>query len=381
MNARLAAHLAARDEGTYLRRMRESTHEARWWRPLTSGKLLCTLCPRLCEIAEGKAGFCYIRKNVGGRLLSLGYGKSTGFTVDPVEKKPLSHFLPGTAVLSFGTAGCNLGCKFCQNWDISKARLDERRSEEGSPEEIVALALRSRCSAIAYTYNDPVIWAEYAIDIAAAARAAGLKNVFVSAGYVTAEARPEIFRYMDATNIDLKAFTEDFYRHVTLSHLEPVRETLAWLRHESEVWLEITTLLIPGRNDSDREIAEECEWIVEALGPDVPLHFTAFHPDFKMTDLPRTPASTLRRARDIARRCGIRYCYVGNVHDAEGQTTFCASCGKVLIQRDWHAIVSYRLVGDRCPDCRGLVPGVFHPGDHSADSLRTGGGRWRVSLS
>jgi pyruvate formate lyase activating enzyme len=366
--------------GLTFERMNASAHEARWWRPLANGKLLCTLCPRLCEIPEGKAGFCFIRKNVTGRLQSLGYGKSTGFAVDPVEKKPLNHFLPGTMVLSFGTAGCNLGCKFCQNWDISKARIDERRSEEGSPDQIVGLALRSGCSGIAYTYNDPVIWAEYAIDIAAAAREAGLKNVFVSAGYVTAEARPEIYRYMDATNIDLKAFTEDFYRHVTLSHLEPVRETLAWLRHESNVWLEITTLLIPGRNDSDREITEECEWIVSALGPDVPVHFTAFHPDFKMTDLPRTPAATLRRAREIARRCGVRYCYVGNVHDAEGQTTFCPSCGGALIQRDWHAILSYRLDGDRCPDCRSVIPGVFHAGDHSADSWRTGGGRWRVSL-
>ena len=281
-------------------------HEARWWRPLGNGKLLCTLCPRLCEIPEGKAGFCFIRKNVGGRLVSLGYGKSTGFAVDPIEKKPLNHFLPGTSVLSFGTAGCNLGCKFCQNWDISKARIDEHESEEGSPEEVVALALRAGCAGIAYTYNDPVIWAEYAIDIARAARAAGLKNIFVSAGYVTAEARDEVFRYMDATNIDLKAFTEDFYRHVTLSHLEPVKETLVWLKHETDVWLEITTLLIPGKNDSEREIAEQCDWILSNLGPDVPLHFTAFHPDFKMTDTGPTPPATLLRARAIARRAGIR---------------------------------------------------------------------------
>jgi pyruvate formate lyase activating enzyme len=355
-------------------------HEARWWRPLGNGKLLCYLCPRLCEIPEGKAGFCFIRKNVGGRLLSLGYGKSTGFAVDPVEKKPLNHFLPGTSVLSFGTAGCNLGCKFCQNWNISKARIDEKRSERGSPEDVVELALRTGCAGIAYTYNDPVIWAEYAIDIARVAREAGLKNVFVSAGYVTPEARPEIYRYMDATNIDLKAFTEDFYRHVTLSHLEPVKDTLVWLKHETDVWLEITTLLIPGRNDSDLEIAEECEWIAEALGPDVPLHFTAFHPDFKMVDLPSTPASTLRRAREIARRAGIRYCYVGNVHDRDGQTTFCPQCGAALIRRDWHAILSYRLIGNRCPDCALEIPGVFDQADHSADDVRTAGGRWRVSL-
>ena len=360
--------------------MAEAPHEARWWRPLENGKLLCYLCPRLCEIPEGKAGFCFIRKNVGGRLLSLGYGKSTGFAVDPIEKKPLNHFLPGTSVLSFGTAGCNLGCKFCQNWDISKARIDEKRSERGSPEEVVALAVRTGCVGIAYTYNDPVIWAEYAIDIARVARQAGLKNIFVTAGYITPEARPEVYRYMDAANVDLKAFTEDFYRHVTLSHLEPVKDTLIWLKRETDVWFEVTTLLIPGHNDSDREIAEECEWVVEALGPDVPLHFTAFHPDFKMVDLPNTPASTLRRAREIARRAGIRYCYVGNVHDRDGQTTGCPRCGAVLVRRDWHAILSYRLVGNRCPECGLEIPGVFDHADHSADDVRTGGGRWRVSL-
>ncbi|MGH7897576.1 MAG: AmmeMemoRadiSam system radical SAM enzyme [Candidatus Binatia bacterium] len=360
--------------------MASELHEARWWRPLGNGKLVCTLCPRLCEIPDGKAGFCFIRKNVGGRLVNLGYGKSTGFAVDPIEKKPLNHFLPGTPVLSFGTAGCNLGCKFCQNWDISKARIDDKRSEEGSPEEVVELALRSGCAAIAYTYNDPVIWAEYAIDVARAARQAGLKNVFVTAGYVTPEARPEVYRYMDAANVDLKAFSEDFYRHVTLSHLEPVKDTLVWLRHETDVWFEITTLLIPGLNDSDAEIAEECAWIVSALGRDVPIHFTAFHPDFKMRDRPPTPPATVLRAREIARRAGCRYVYVGNVHEHEGQTTFCPECGSALIRRDWHAILAYRLNGDRCPDCGHAIPGVFRHGDHSSDELRTRGARWRVSL-
>jgi pyruvate formate lyase activating enzyme len=360
--------------------MSAELHEARWWKPLPSGKLLCYLCPRLCEIPEGKAGFCFIRKNEGGRLVNLGYGKSTGFAVDPIEKKPLNHFLPGTTVLSFGTAGCNLGCKFCQNWDISKARLDERRSEEGSPEEVVELAIRSGCSSIAYTYNDPVIWAEYAIDIAKVARDAGLKNVFVTAGYVTPEAREEIFRWMDAANVDLKAFTERFYRHVTLSHLEPVKDTLRWLRRETPVWFEITTLLIPGENDSDDEIREECDWILEDLGPDVPLHFTAFHPDFKMTDKPYTPPETLLRAREIARSAGVRFCYVGNVHDREGQTTFCPGCGAALVNRDWHAILRYRLDGDRCIDCGTEIPGVFHVGRHSGGEILTAGGRWRVSL-
>lgn len=352
---------------------------ARWWKPLPNGKLLCFLCPRLCEIPEGKAGFCFIRRNEGGRLVSLGYGKSTGFAVDPIEKKPLDHFLPGTDVLSFGTAGCNLGCKFCQNWSISKARLDERYSEEGSPKDVVALALRNRCRSIAYTYNDPVIWAEYAIDIAREAHAAGLANVLVTAGYVTPEARGELFEHMDAVNVDLKAFTERFYRRVTLSHLEPVKETLVWLARETNVWTEITTLLIPGENDAPEEIRAECDWIVSELGPDVPVHFTAFHPDFRMIDKPRTPAGTLRRARAIAHAAGIRYAYVGNVHDHEGQTTFCPRCEAALIRRDWHAVVDYRLDGNRCPACRTTIPGVFHPGHHDGD-VASDGMRSRVSL-
>ncbi|MGH7859650.1 MAG: AmmeMemoRadiSam system radical SAM enzyme, partial [Candidatus Binatia bacterium] len=266
-----------------------------------------------------------------------------------------------------------------QNWDISKARIDDRRSEDGSPEQVVELALRSGCSAIAYTYNDPVIWAEYAIDIARVARSAGVKNIFVTAGYITAEARREVYEYMDAANVDLKAFTERFYRHVTLSHLEPVKDTLRWLRRETEVWFEITTLLIPGENDGDAEIREECDWIVEDLGPDVPVHFTAFHPDFKMTDKPATPPSTLLRARDIARRAGIRHCYVGNVHDRDGQTTWCTGCGVALVRRDWHAILDYRLDGNRCSACGQEVPGVFHEGPHAGD-IQTHGGRWRVSL-
>jgi pyruvate formate lyase activating enzyme len=360
--------------------MTSPAHEARWWRPLSNGKLLCELCPRLCEIPEGKAGFCFIRKNEGGRLVSLGYGRSTGFAVDPIEKKPLNHFLPGTNVLSFGTAGCNLGCKFCQNWDISKARLDERRSEAGSPEEVVELAIASGCSSIAYTYNDPVIWAEYAIDIARVAREAGLRNVFVSAGYVTPEARPEVFRYMDAANIDLKAFTEEFYRHVTLSHLQPVKDTLVWLAHETDVWLEITTLLIPGRNDGDAEIAAQCAWLAESVGRDVPLHFTAFHPDFKMLDERRTPPATLLRARRIAHDAGLRHVYVGNVHDRDGQTTFCPGCGAALIRRDWHAITDYRMDGDRCSECGTRIPGVFHRPTDLRRELRSSGGRWRVSL-
>ncbi len=356
-------------------------HPARWWHAAERGKLLCTLCPRYCLIGEGQAGFCYIRQNHGGALWSAGYGRSTGFAVDPIEKKPLNHFLPGARVLSFGTAGCNLGCKFCQNWDISKAKIDQHASETTAPDEIVELALRAGCRGIAYTYNDPVIWAEFAVDVARAAHDAGLVNVFVTAGYVTREARAEVFAHMDATNVDLKAFTEEFYHRITFGHLEPVLDTLAWLRRETAVWTEITTLLIPGLNDGDEEIARECEWIAEHLGLDVPLHFTAFHPDFKMTERPRTPPGTLVRARAIARARGLRFCYVGNVHDAEGQTTWCPGCGAALIVRDWHAIRRYRMGGGRCLECGAEIPGRFHPGRHEGGERRTGGGRVGVSLA
>jgi pyruvate formate lyase activating enzyme len=335
------------------------SHRARYWHAEPDGRLLCTLCPRHCRIGEGQTGFCYVRRNVGGVLYQTAYGRSTGFAVDPIEKKPLNHFLPGTEILSFGTAGCNLGCRFCQNWDISKARLDERSSAEVTPAAIVALAKKAGAPSIAYTYNDPVIFAELVIDVARAARESGLRNVLVTAGYVTEEAREDLFRYADAANVDLKAFTESFYQRFTLSHLEPVKETLRWLVHRTPVWTEVTTLLIPGLNDGDGEIRAQCEWIGKELGEEVPLHFTAFHPDFKMLDRPRTPAATLRRARAMAMEVGLRYVYVGNVHDEEGQTTFCHACGIELIARDWHAVTRYRLEGNRCPDCGARIPGRF----------------------
>src|SRR5579859_981055 len=276
-------------------------HPARWSEPQPDGRLLCTLCPRYCRLADGQAGFCFIRKNEHGRMVSLGYGRTTGFAVDPVEKKPLNHFLPGTPILSFGTAGCNLGCKFCQNWDISKARLDDARSAEVSPAEVIDLAVREGCPSVAMTYNDPVIWAEFAIDIAKEARARRMRSVLVTAGYVTAEARPELFAEVDAANVDIKAFTEDFYHKVTFAHLQPVLETLKWLHDETKVWVELTNLMIPGHNDDPAETRKLSEWVVENLGPDTPLHFTAFHPDFKMLDVPSTPPETLQRARRIAR--------------------------------------------------------------------------------
>jgi pyruvate formate lyase activating enzyme len=332
---------------------------ARWWEPQPDGRLLCTLCPRFCRLGDGQAGFCYIRKNEGGKLVSLGYGKTTGFAVDPVEKKPLNHFLPGTPILSFGTAGCNLGCRFCQNWDISKARLADKQSGDISPVEVVDLAVRQGCPSVAMTYNDPVIWAEFAIDIAREARARGVRAVLVTAGYVTAQARPELYADVDAANVDLKAFTDDFYHKVTFSQLAPVLETLIWIKRETSVWLEITNLMIPGLNDDPAETRRLAEWVATELGLDVPLHFTAFHPDFKMLDRPPTPPATLTRARAIAREVGLRYVYTGNVHDQEGGTTFCPSCGEAVIARDWFAVDPVGLRDGRCRACGTAIPGVF----------------------
>jgi pyruvate formate lyase activating enzyme len=332
--------------------------EALWWQTEEDGRILCTLCPRFCRLGEGQAGFCYIRKNIAGKLYSLGYGTSTGFAVDPIEKKPLNHFLPGTGVLSFGTAGCNLGCRFCQNWSISKATLDKAQSLNASPEQVVQLAIRHKAPSIAFTYNDPVIWGEFVIDISRLAREHGLKSVMVTAGYITPESRPDVYRYIDAANVDLKGFTERFYHKITFSHLDPVLDTLRWLKNDTDIWFEITNLMIPGENDDPDETSRLCDWVLTNLGDSVPIHFTAFHPDFKMMDRPRTPAATLQRARRIALSAGIKYCYVGNVFDDEGQTTYCPACGKALIRRSWHDILEYRLDGNSCA-CGQTIPGYF----------------------
>jgi pyruvate formate lyase activating enzyme len=333
--------------------------EARYWEPAADGRVLCTLCPRRCRIGEGQAGFCFIRQNHGGKLVTLAWGRSTGFAVDPIEKKPLNHFLPGSPVLSFGTAGCNLGCRFCQNWDISKAKLEASQSEDWDPARVVQLAIDSGAPGLAFTYNDPVIWAEFAIDVAKEAHRRGLFTVFVSAGFVEAQAREEIFPHMDAANIDLKAFTEEFYGKTTLAHLAPVLETLAWLAKTKITWVEVTNLMIPGLNDAPAETRALAEWIGEHMGPDVPLHFTAFHPDYKLRDRPPTPPATLTAARAIARETGLRYVYTGNVHDPEGQTTLCPGCGAAAIRRDWFAIREWALDGDRCRRCGETIAGRF----------------------
>lgn len=338
----------------------DTPYIGRYWSPTEDGRILCQLCPRHCRLAEGQRAFCYVRQNVGGQMVLTTYGRSSGFCIDPIEKKPLNHFYPGTSVLSFGTAGCNLGCKFCQNWGISKAREWDRLAERAGPEAIAEAALRHGCKSVAFTYNDPVIFAEYAIDVAAACRDRGIRTVAVTAGYITAEARPAFFAAMDAVNVDLKAFHDDFYRKVTLSRLQPVLDTLRYLREETDVWLEVTTLLIPGHNDGADEIDRECEWFARTLGPEVPLHFSAFHPDFRMLDVPATPPETLQRARAQALGHGIRHVYTGNVDDAEGQSTYCAKCAALLIERRWYTLGSYRITAQgTCGACGHPVAGRF----------------------
>jgi pyruvate formate lyase activating enzyme len=336
----------------------ESLHEARWWDTDANGKVHCYLCPRHCHIGEGQAGFCFIRVNRGGKLYSLGYASPAAIQIDPIEKKPLNHFLPGTKIFSMGTAGCNMGCFFCQNWDISKSRSDQVHSTHVEPEQVVTLALHYKCPSIAFTYNEPTIWAEYVIDICKVAHARGLNTVMVSNGYITEEAFHEVYDHVDAANIDLKAFTEKFYGKTTLTHLAPVLETLERLKKETNVWFEITNLMIPTLNDDEAETRKLAEWILQHLGPDVPLHFTAFHPDFKLQDKPRTPPETLHRARKIAREVGLRYVYEGNIF-SDGGNTYCPSCNSLLIKRSWHDVLQNRLRDGACPKCGHPIHGVW----------------------
>lgn len=332
----------------------------KYWHRLDDGRIQCDVCPRLCKLHDGQRGFCFVRACQDEQIVLTTYGRSSGYCIDPIEKKPLNHFLPGTPVLSFGTAGCNLGCKFCQNWDISKSREIDTLADEASPEKIACVAKQLGCRSVAFTYNDPVIFMEYAIDVAAACHEVGIKTVAVTAGEICAEPRIEFYRMMDAANVDLKAFTERFYREICFSHLQGVLDTLVYLKHETNVWFEITNLLIPGENDADEEIDAMTRWIVEQLGPDVPLHFTAFHPDFRMLDKPHTPPATLTRARRIALNNGIRYAYTGNVHDPAGSSTYCSQCGKMLVGRDWYVLSTWNLTDDgHCRSCGAVCPGVF----------------------
>jgi len=338
------------------------TVKTHYWHKLEDGRIQCDLCPRFCKLHKDQRGLCFVRQNLDDQIVMTSYGRSSGFAIDPIEKKPLNHFLPGTPVFSFGTAGCNLACNFCQNWDISKSREMDTLMSKASPDEIAQAAQDYGCASVAYTYNDPVVFHEYAIDTAQVCRSLGIKSVAVSAGYVCAEPRAEFYQWMDAANIDLKAFTEQFYYKIVGGHLEPVLETLKYIKHETSVWLELTTLIIPGENDSEAEIEAMTQWVVENLGTDVPMHFTAFHPDWKMLDKPPTPIASLLQARQIAIKNGVHYAYVGNVHDKSAESTYCHGCGKLLIGRDWYELSDWNLdESGCCRFCGVRCAGVFNP--------------------
>ena len=345
------------------------TVKTRYWHKLEDGRIQCDVCPRFCKLHEGQRGLCFVRQNLDSQIVMTSYGRSSGFAIDPIEKKPLNHFLPGTSVLSFGTAGCNLACKFCQNWDISKSREMDTLMSKASPDAIARAALEHGCKSVAYTYNDPVVFHEYAIDSAQACRNLGIKSVAVSAGYVCEQPRAEFYQWMDAANIDLKAFTERFYHEITGGHLEAVLDTLKYIKHETSVWLELTTLIIPGENDSEAELEQMTQWVVENLGPDVPMHFSAFHPDWKMLDRPPTPLASLLQARQIAINNGVHYAYVGNVHDKAADSTYCHGCAKLLIGRDWYELSEWNLDESGCCSfCGTHCAGIFNakPGDWGA---------------
>jgi pyruvate formate lyase activating enzyme len=341
----------------------------KYWHKLDDGRIQCDLCPRFCRLHEGQQGLCFVRGRQNDQIVLTTYGRSSGFCIDPIEKKPLNHYLPGTPILSFGTAGCNLACKFCQNWDISKSRETDTLADEAAPETVARAAHALSCPSVAFTYNDPVIFLEYAIDVAQACHELGIKAVAKTAGEICDEPRVEFYRYMDAANVDLKAFTERFYHNICGSHLQPVLDTLLYIKKHTNIWLEITNLVIPGENDSEKEIAEMSEWIGANLGPDVPLHFSAFHPDWKMMDKPPTPPETLTMARNIARKAGLRYVYTGNVHDESGGSTYCHACSKKLIGRDWYVLKEWNLTAEgACKFCGTKCAGVFEarPGNWGA---------------
>lgn len=346
-----------------------NTVSTKYWHALDDGRIQCDVCPRYCKLHEGQRGFCFVRACQQDQIVLTSYGRSSGYCIDPIEKKPLNHFLPGTPVLSFGTAGCNLGCKFCQNWDISKSREIDTLADQASPEKIARVARQLGCRSVAFTYNDPVIFMEYAIDVAIACHEIGVQAVAVTAGEICQQPRQEFYTHMDAANVDLKGFSERFYKEVCASHLQPVLDTLIYLKHETDVWFEITTLLIPGENDDDDELDAMTRWVVDNLGADVPMHFTAFHPDFRMLDKPHTPPSTLLRARRIALQNGVRYAYVGNVHNEQGDSTYCHGCGRRVIGRDWYVLTDWQLTDTGCCQfCGTQCMGVFDgpPGDWGA---------------
>ncbi len=330
-----------------------------YWQQTDDGRIQCDVCPRLCKLREGQRGLCYVRGREDDQIKLFSFGLSSGFCIDPIEKKPLNHFYPGSSVLSFGTAGCNLACKFCQNWDISKSRAVEKLSDSASPEKLAQTAKELGCKSVAFTYNDPIVFMEYAIATAKACHLLGIKTVAVSSGYMSKEPRAEFFQYMDAVNIDLKAFSEDFYYQLCGGSLDSVLDTLQYIYHDTDCWLEITTLLIPGKNDSDQEISALCQWLQDNLSAQVPLHFTAFHPDWKMLDIPPTPPQTLTNARQIALAHGLKFVYTGNVHDSQGSSTYCPHCHQLLIERDWYQLGQWHIKDGCCAHCKTAIAGHF----------------------
>ena len=330
-----------------------------WWHR-HGDRIVCDLCPRGCSLRRGDRGFCKARRNFNGRMVLDVYGHAVSVCVDPVEKKPLNHFYPGSSVFSFGTIGCNLGCKFCQAWSITKSRtMFAHLTSPASPRQIAEAAQRLGCRSVAFTYNEPVIWAEYAIDTARWCRRLGLKVIVVTAGYINAGARPLFFRDVDAVNVDLKGLTDDFYQRLTLSHLQPVLDTLQWIKQETDVWLEVTNLIIPGENDARDDIQRLSSWIAAHLGAEVPLHFTQFRPHYRLSDSQPTPPATLIDARELALHCGLKYVYTGNVEDPDRQSTYCPACGWLLIERNVYDLGRYNIRGGRCAHCRQPIAGLF----------------------
>jgi pyruvate formate lyase activating enzyme len=337
-------------------------YPTKYWHTLEDGRVICDVCPRNCRLRNGKRGACFVRQADHGEIVLTSYGRSSGFCIDPIEKKPLNHFYPGSSVLSFGTAGCNLGCKFCQNWEISKSREVDTLADIAMPEQIAHAARQYGCKSVAFTYNDPVIFMEYATDTAQACHEQGIYSVAVTAGYINEQPRREFFRHINAANVDLKAFSEHFYHKICSAHLAPVLDTLLYLHHETDVWFEITTLLIPEENDSNHELDEMTRWIYDNLGPDIPLHFSAFHPDFKMMDKPRTPPETIKRAREIALENGLNYAYVGNIFDEAGDSTYCPACKSKVLSRDWFQLGESHLSDTGlCQHCGYQIAGRFAP--------------------
>ena len=335
---------------------------ARYWSALDGGAVQCGLCPHQCRIAEGKRSRCHGRVNHGGRLVAETWGHPVAMALDPIEKKPLNHFLPGTPVLSLGTRGCNLSCRFCQNWELSHPSPPGGRiGREVSPDEVARSAGEHGAPSVAATYNEPAVWAEYAMDIADACHARGVRMVAVTSGYISGRAREDFFRRMDATNVDLKSMREAFYQRLCGASLAPVLETLEYIRKETDGWLEVTTLVIPGENDSEAELDELTAWVAGHLGVETPLHFSAFHPDGEMRDHSRTPLATLRRARERAQANGLRHVYAGNIRgEPDWTATCCAGCGARLIDREgFGAQLSGMAKDGRCQTCGRACAGVW----------------------